>query len=128
MTRARQFHALLLVLGILACEHEPLAAEAKWKLSEAEARDVLVQTIERDSFYKTRTKLECLQFFTESKSAGYFEFAVREKHASGCPSDPSTAPIVDRFRVMRATKKLLWYDVGEDEYLAYDPSKVARKK
>lgn len=127
MIRAGQCYVLLLVSGIVAPQYESLAAEAKRQLSEAEARAVLVQTIERDSLYKAWTRIECLDVFTQSKSAGYFEFAIREKHDSGCPGDPSTAPVVDRFRVMRTTKKLLWYDVGKDGYVPYDPSKVVRK-
>lgn len=95
-------------------------AEAGQKLSENQARDILIQTVDRDALYKRWTKLECLHFRTEKETADHFDFGIFEKHDGSCPGDPETGPIVDRFRVMRVTRKLLWYEYVEGKYVAYD--------
>ena len=46
------------------------------------------------------------------------EFAVREKHGDGCPGDPQTAPVRDRYRVERSGA-ILWYDVAEGDFVGY---------
>ena len=97
-------------------------------LTEQQAMDILVSQIQQDKLYDGRHTLSCLSFSIEEKTKDFFDFAIREKHGGLCQGDPNAAPIVDRFRVMRATKKLLWYDVGEDKYVSYDPSRVTRQQ
>lgn len=128
MINAPRLSILLLLCGALASPHASPAADAARRLSEAEARKLLVRTIERDGVYTSWTRIECLSFLIESRRSAWFEFAVREKHGGGCVGDPDTAPIVDRFRVMRSTGKLLWYDVVEDAYVPYARAKVVRTK
>ena len=72
--------------------------------------------------------LSCLLFLTEERAKNYFDFAIREKHGDGCPGDPNTAPIVDRFRVNRVTKNIQWYDPVEDELRPYKTMLKLRQK
>ena len=68
--------------------------------------------------------MNCLSFFTDAKTSMYFDFSIHEKHGENCPGDPGTEPTIDRFRVMRATKIILWYDIIDGEYVTYDPYKI----
>jgi hypothetical protein len=90
------------------------------RLTERQALDVLVSRIKMDKVYDSwAPNLSCLLFLTEEKANNYFDFAIREKHGDGCPGDPNTVPIVDRFRVNRVTKSIQWYDPAEDELRPY---------
>ncbi|WP_371181085.1 hypothetical protein [Xanthomonas sacchari] len=46
------------------------------------------------------------------------EIAVREKHGDGCPGDPQTEPVRDRFRVERSGA-IGWYDVVDGDFVDY---------
>jgi len=95
-------------------------ADANSRLTERQALDVLVSRIKMDKLYDSRApNLSCLLFLTEEKAKNYFDFAIREKHGDGCPGDPDTAPIVDRFRVNRVTRSIQWYDPIEGEFRPY---------
>lgn len=88
-------------------------------LDERGALDVLVSQIRKDRLYDSWTSLACLFFMTEARTNAYFEFAVHEKHGGACPGDPVTAPVVDRFRVNRATNKIEWFEPAEGRLLPY---------
>ncbi len=92
---------------------------AEKQLTEQQALDILIAQIQKDKLYDSWTTLSCLSFFTEEKAKDYFDFAIHEKHGGGCPGDPSTSPVVDRFRVNRLTKKIQWYEPTEGELLPY---------
>ena len=104
-------------------------AVANSRLTERQALDVLISRIKMDKAYDSwAPNLSCILFLTEEKTNNYFDFAVREKHGDGCPGDPNTAPIVDRFRVNRVTKNIQWYDPVEDELRPYKTMLKLRQK
>jgi hypothetical protein len=47
-----------------------------------------------------------------------FDIAVRERHGNGCPGDPQTSPVRDRFRVEHSGA-IRWYDPIEGDYVDY---------
>jgi hypothetical protein len=96
-------------------------------LDENQALDQLIETTQHDGLYKSWARPECLSYITESRNRQYFDFAIREKHGAGCPGDPNSAPIVDRFRVYRQKHLIRWYNVVEDTYMSYENVKKARK-
>ncbi len=51
-------------------------------------------------------------------SDGGFDFAVRERHGDGCPGDPQTSPVRDRYQV-GSDGRIGWYDITEGEYVDY---------
>ncbi|QDI04391.1 MULTISPECIES: hypothetical protein [Xanthomonas translucens group] len=53
-----------------------------------------------------------------STASAVIEVAVREKHGDGCPGDPQTAPVRDRYRVERSGA-ILWYDAAEGDFVGY---------
>ncbi|WIH06779.1 hypothetical protein KHF85_04690 [Xanthomonas translucens pv. graminis] len=53
-----------------------------------------------------------------STASAAIDIAVREKHGDGCPGDPQTAPVRDRYRVERSGA-ILWYDVAEGDFVGY---------
>jgi len=96
-----------------------IPANAKNLLDEENALNVLVSQIQKDKLYDGWTNLACLSFITEENTKRYFDFAIHEKHGGKCPGDPSTAPVVDRFRVNRMAHKIEWFEPTEGELKPY---------
>jgi hypothetical protein len=42
-------------------------------------------------------------FILTDEKQEFFELAIHENHEEGCPGDPSTAPIWERFQIMKTT-------------------------
>ena len=104
---------------------------------ETRAVDMLETRLAADHVY---ADAQCLQYFAEtgaepaaadaaaspsataepaaSASSVAIDVAVREKHGEGCPGDPQTAPVRDRYRVERSGA-ILWYDVAEGDFVGY---------
>jgi len=112
------------VFIILFCPN----AFAKERLTEEQALNVLVSKIEKDKLYSGWTSLSCLSFITEDNAIDHFDFGIHEKHGGKCPGDPSTSPIVDRYRVDRTTKKIYWFDWSSGDFVAYQEVLKVRKK
>ncbi|MBB4126767.1 hypothetical protein GGR77_002057 [Xanthomonas translucens] len=102
---------------------------------ETHALDMLEARLAADHVY---ADAQCLQYAAETdaepvaaaaaaapsataepaSAAAAIDFAVREKHGDGCPGDPQTAPVRDRYRVERSGE-ILWYDVAEGDFVGY---------
>jgi hypothetical protein len=120
---AKTFFRLLIVAVLVTMT--PASAAT---LSEDQAINRLITIVQRDRLYTAWTKLECLTFTTEATSAQYFDIAIREKHEGKCLGDPGVSPIVDRFRVFRHAKKILWFRPNDGEFVSYSQVKVWRRK
>lgn len=106
---------LLFIIALLPAS----PSSAKNPLDEAKAFDVLVSRIQKDRLYDRWTSLACLSFVKEGEGKNYYDIAIHEKHGGGCPGDPNTAPVVDRFRVNKLTGRIQWYDPAEGRFLPY---------
>lgn len=104
--------ALAAALAFAAC-----AAAAP--LDKAGAVNRLQQQLKRSADYHSDG--ECLSLLVEEREPAFFGIAVYEKHGDGCPGDPATMPVLDRFRVDLATGALRRYDVVEDRYADWTP-------
>jgi hypothetical protein len=108
--------AVALCLSALA----PSPAQSQQpKLDETAAAKLLVRKVQDDALYASWTTIQCLRFILEDTTSRHFDFAVRERHDGKCPGDPAVEPIVDRFRINRATKEVLWYEAANGNYVAY---------
>lgn len=95
-------------------------------LEEDRALDFLIAKIQVTGIYKKRLKIECLRFVKTSETQKYFEFKVNENHVGkNCPGDSATAPTVDRFRVLKRSKKVMLYQAVVDKFVPFGdlPSK-----
>lgn len=102
----------------------PLVVQAGSKksyngMTEAAALDLLVRTIQHDNIYAKRISLNCVSYDTEETTRTYFEFALRENHNAKCGGDPETSPVIDRYRVNRASGKIELYDAAADRWQPY---------
>lgn len=88
-------------------------------MTEDAALDLLVRTIKHDNVYAKRISLDCVTYMTEETTRTYFEFALRENHNAKCGGDPETSPIIDRYRVNRASGKIELYDAPADRWQDY---------
>src|ERR1700732_1095757 len=77
-------------------------------LTEDAALNLLLRTLKHDQVYAKRISLDCVTFDTEEKTDAYFQFALRENHTTKCGGDPDIAPVIDRYRVYRASGKIDW--------------------
>lgn len=92
-------------------------------LNEEAALNLLLRTIEHDHVYDKRISLDCVTFGAEETTKDYFQFALRENHTEKCGGDPDVSPIVDRYRVYRASKKIEVYDAAKNSWRAYQGPK-----
>src|SRR5436853_7933158 len=83
-------------------------------LSEDSALSLLVDSIKRDHVYDRRISLDCVTFGTVEATRIYFEFVLRENHTGKCRGDPNFTPVVDRYRVHRASGKIELYEAATD--------------
>lgn len=105
----------------------PIAVHAdpsKHSLNEDGALNLLLRTLTRDHIYAKRISLDCVTFDTEEKSDVYFQFVLRENHTPNCGGDPDTTPVVDRYRVYRASGKIEWLNAVEDNWQPYNPKQI----
>ena len=95
------------------------ARSAKHGLDEIAALNLLFQTLQHDHVYEKRISLNCITFTTDEITRTYFEFALHEKHDAKCGGDPDTSPVIDRYRVSRASGRIELYDVANDRWQPY---------
>lgn len=110
------FAVVLSTIGQLAARGRPLDEDA--------ALALLVRTLKHDKVYTRRISLDCVTYGTEETTPAYFQFVLRENHTTPCGGDPETSPVVDRYRVHRASGKIEWLQAIEDAWKPYDPVKI----
>lgn len=105
----------------------PKTTQPASKVNDADkAIELLANQLTQDKIY-SKNALNCLSFALDKESQTYFDLDLMEKHGNGCPGDPNTAPVVDRFRVYRANGAIQWYNLISDQYLAYEQYKLSRQ-
>jgi hypothetical protein len=120
---SRSLIAVAMAFTVLFSAINELAARAR-PLDEDAALDLLVRTLKHDKVYARRISLDCVSYGTEETTAAYFQFVLRENHTAPCAGDPETSPVVDRYRVHRASGKIEWLQAIEDAWKPYDPAKI----
>ncbi len=100
----------------------PFNAKAN-DISEDQALAILITKIQVTDLYKSRLKMKCLNFTNEAETKEYFDFKVQENHnGKHCSGDKSTAPTVDRFRVSKLTKKIMWFEPINGKFCLFQRS------
>jgi hypothetical protein len=110
----------ILFFSVTAVQAEP----SKHSLNEDGALKLLLRTLQHDQVYAKRISLDCVTFDTEETTEAYFQFVLRENHTPKCGGDPDTSPVVDRYRVYRASGKIELYDAVKDSWQRYDPARI----
>src|ERR1700726_3509550 len=100
------------------------AGPSQRSLNEDNALKFLLRTLQHDRVYAKRISLDCVTFETEETTGAYFQFILRENHTAKCGGDPDTKPVVDRYRVYRASGKIELYDALNDSWQASEKAKV----
>ena len=100
------------------------AGPSKHPLNEDAALNLLLRTLKRDNVYAKRISLDCLTFGTEETTKEYFQFVLQENHTTKCGGDPDTSPVVDRYRVYRASGKIEWLNAVDDNWQRYNRAKI----
>lgn len=91
-----------------------------------DAINLVRQKINTDKLYEWSKYDECLAYVIETTTEVNYDIGVHEDHQGRCGGDKSTFPIVDRFRVERATGTVMWYNVEDGEYIDYSIIKSTR--
>jgi hypothetical protein len=100
------------------------AGPASHLLSENAALSLLLRTLKHDRVYARRISLDCVTFVTEEKTDSYFQFVLRENHSAPCGGDPETSPVVDRYRIYRASGKIEWLEPIQGNWQRYNPAQI----
>jgi len=116
----------VIALFLFLCISVAKAQDQSPPISENLALAMVSQKIQDDGLYSSWTKIECLSFVIETIDNDYIDIAIHESHKGNCLGDPNTYPIVDRFRVLRLSKKMLWYNVVEGEFIDYVAKNIRR--
>jgi hypothetical protein len=119
----RQLTIVVIALTVISSIVNEVAARAH-PLDENAALALLERTIKRDGVYTRRISLDCVTYSTEETTDAYFQFVLRENHTAKCGGDPETSPVVDRYRVYRASGKIKWLEAIEDNWQPYNPAKI----
>jgi len=91
---------------------------AKARLSEEQALNILLEAIEKDKLYGSKPNMSCFTIFTDEQDKDHFDFSVHKNRGSNCPGNPNESPIIDRFRVDRSSRKVQWYHPSDGRPLA----------
>ena len=121
---SRQLIATVIAVALLSPVIVQARSRSHGPLSEDAALNLLLQTIKRDNVYAKRISLDCVTFAADETTRIYFEIVLRENHNAKCGGDPDTTPIVDRYRVNRASGKIEWLDRVADNWQPYNPAKI----
>jgi hypothetical protein len=113
-----------LLLTITAITFFPPYLALGRALNEDAALHLLLHTLTRDHVYAKRISLDCVTFDTEETTKEYFQFLLRENHTDKCGGDPETSPVVDRYRVHRASGKIELYEAAKDTWRDYNPARI----
>jgi len=100
------------------------AGPASHPRNEDAALSLLLRTLKHDRVYARRISLDCVTFVTEEKTYAYFQFVLRENHTAPCGGDPETSPVVDRYRIYRASGKIEWLEPVENNWQRYNPAQI----
>ena len=100
------------------------AGPASHPLSEDAALSLLLRTLKHDRVYARRISLDCVTFVTEEKTDAYFQFVLRESHTAPCGGDPETCPVVDRYRIYRASGKIEWLEPVGNNWQRYNRAQI----
>lgn len=115
----------LLIMYTVLLLANPVYVQAD-SLSEQESVKLLTQKVKSNRLYPW-ANFDCLAFIVEDKTNTSIDIAVREIHDGKCPGDPGVSPVVDRFRVMRSTKTILWFDFVTGKYARFAQAKSRRQ-
>ena len=121
---SRRLIAIVIAIPLLSPAIVPAGSKSNHPLTEDAAVNVLLQTLKQDHVYDRRISLDCVTFDIDETTRIYFEITLREKHNAKCGGDPDTSPIIDRYRVSRASGKIEWMNAVEDNWQRYDPAKI----
>jgi hypothetical protein len=87
--------------------------------SNDRAVELLHKKVKSEGLYASWAKEQCLRYDLEECDRQKVDIAIRERHSPECGGDPNVAPVVDRFRVYKSSKKIQWYDAGSNEYVGF---------
>jgi len=112
--------AIAIVLGLSTAP--ALATDEKLCTSESDTRalDVLREKVRTEGLYTSWAKEQCLSFYPERCDSTVVEVAIRELHSEQCGGDANAGPVVDRFRILKRSSKVEWFDHVEAEYVEFD--------
>lgn len=101
----------------------PLLSASRDEAHEARMHDAeralqrLAARLQRDKVYADACNAFVLEGDADDGSRS-FDIAVRERHGDGCPGDPQSSPVRDRFRIAR-DGAIRWYDPIEGDFVDY---------
>ena len=125
-TGLRRLITITITLALLSPVIAHAGSKSHHPLTEDAALNLLLQTLKKDHVYDKRISLDCVTFGTAETTRIYVEFVLRENHTTKCGGDSDFSPVLDRYRVNRASGKIEWYNVAGDNWQPY-PTPASKK-
>src|SRR5436190_5462075 len=99
--KIKRKHSAMLATLLFACLF-PFSLKASGVVSENQAVKLLQKQLNANLSGRGLS-WKCLDLLTEDAPARWYQYALQEKHGGGCPGDPDTSPIIDRYRVNKGS-------------------------
>jgi len=116
---SQRLTALAIAIALLSSLVVSAGAKSHQPLSDDAALNLLWSTIKRDHVYDKRISLDCVTIGTTDATRIYVEFVLRENHTAKCGGYRDFTPVLDRYRVHRASEKIELYDAAGDAWQPY---------
>lgn len=81
---------------------------------------LLKDTYIRNSLKTGKFNDKCFEFWLSDEDNNTIGIELHEYHQQGCPGDPHTSPLIDRFLINKETKIISWYDVIKNKVVGFE--------
>ena len=81
---------------------------------------LLKDTYKKNSLKTGKFNDRCFEFWLSNEDKNTIGIELHEYHQQGCPGDPHTSPLIDRFLINKETKIISWYDVIKNKVVGFE--------
>jgi len=82
--------------------------------------ELLKDTYKKNSLKTGKFNDRCFEFWLSNEDKNTIGIELHEYHQQGCPGDPHTSPLIDRFLINKTTKTISWYDVIRNKVVGFE--------
>lgn len=119
-----------ILVSLFIYRHRFYTANPRILFFEQIGKSVLIKDNEwvkllKNTYKKNNLKTEkfndrCFEFWLSNEDKNTIGIELHEYHQQGCPGDPRTSPLIDRFLINKETKIISWYDVINNKVVGFE--------
>ena len=81
---------------------------------------LLKDTYKKNDLETGKFNDRCFEFWLSNEDKNTIGIELHEYHQQGCPGDPHTSPLIDRFLINKETKIISWYFVIQNKVVGFE--------